>query len=585
VSFPQLILDLKSDTLGSLGPFGPELALCVTIVLLLFARLFSVTRRIDSALITLIGATVALYLASPWTVLFQEEALLRTELFTGLLVHDGFSVFVRSLLMLFIMLFVVFTKLSGIPDREDGADFYSLVLGATLGMCIMVSANHLLTIFLGVEMASVPSYVLAGIMKGRRESSEAAFKYAVFGAGAAGVMLYGLSLLAGLLGSVHLPTMANQLADLLSSGATGGELMVLSLGGLMMGVGLAFKLSAFPFHFWCPDVFEGAAAEVGAFLSIASKAAAIALLVRVTIGLGSIPPETASLPIADGNVAQVAQADDEAETATAMLVSHAVSEEAVSEEITAEEDQSKSVSAISALAPAREFMAKLIALLAVLTCTFGNLAAYGQTNIKRLFAYSAIAHAGFMMMAVPAALALIGTDPNAAQNAVSSLLVYLSIYLFMNLGAFAVVAFVRNTMHTEEIADYSGMIRRSPGLVICFSAMLISLVGIPPLAGFVGKFAIFASLAEGYQITQQPYLMVLLWVGGMNTAISLFYYLRVVKVMTMDAEPEDQVPVSFSLVSLPGAFLALLTVPVMLLMLSWNGLNEWALAAVSHLVS
>ena len=153
-------------------------------------------------------------------------------------------------------------------------------------MCLMASANHLMTVFLGVEMASVPSYVLAGILKGRRRASEAALKYAVYGAGAAGVMLYGISLLAGLLGTAHLPTIAAKLAamDIPGDGRRGeggGTLMVLVLAGLMIMVGLAFKLSAVPFHFWCPDVFEGASAEVDAFLSVASKAAAMALLVRV----------------------------------------------------------------------------------------------------------------------------------------------------------------------------------------------------------------------------------------------------------------------------------------------------------------
>jgi NADH-quinone oxidoreductase subunit N len=152
----------------------------------------------------------------------------------------------------------------------------------------------LLTIFLGVEMASVPSYALAGMLKGRPRSSEAALKYSVYGAGAAGIMLYGISLLAGVLGTCHLPTMAQRLAGLIANDQLAGHGAVLALGGLMIGVGLAFKLSAFPFHFWCPDVFEGAAAEVNAFLSVASKAAALALLVRVTVGFTTLPSQSAT---------------------------------------------------------------------------------------------------------------------------------------------------------------------------------------------------------------------------------------------------------------------------------------------------
>ncbi len=212
-----------------------------------------------------------------------------------MLVYDGMTVYFRALLMLFLVLFVLFTRISGVPDRDAAADIYPLVLGSTLGMCLMVEANHLLIVFLGIEMASVPSYVLAGMLKGRRRSSEAALKYAVYGAGTAGIMLYGISLLGGVLDSYHMPTMAAQLGELLAADPSrtlgADKPLVLMIGGLMLMVGLAFKLSAVPFHFWCPDVFEGATAEVDAFLSVASKAAALALLVRVVFGLGTLPPE------------------------------------------------------------------------------------------------------------------------------------------------------------------------------------------------------------------------------------------------------------------------------------------------------
>src|SRR5262245_53595046 len=165
--------------------------------------------------------------------------------------------------MAFVFLFVILTLVTGVPDADAATDVYTLVLGATIGMCLMASANHLLMVFMSVKMASVPSYALAGLLKGRRQSSEAALKYAIYGAGAAGVMLYGTSLLAGILGTCHLPTMARQLAAMDLSVAS-GEVMALALGALMLMVGLAFKLSAVPFHFWCPDVFEGATAEVNA---------------------------------------------------------------------------------------------------------------------------------------------------------------------------------------------------------------------------------------------------------------------------------------------------------------------------------
>src|SRR5581483_5658172 len=178
-------------------------------------------------------------------------------------------------------LVIMLSLLTGIPDKEDSADFSCLILGATVGMSLMASANHLIMIFIGVEMASLPSYALAGFLKGKRASSESALKYVVYGGGAAGVMLYGMSLLAGRFGTGYLP-------DLVRFMAAGPLDPLILLGTLFVLIGFGFKLAAVPFHFWCPDVFEGAAAEVGAFLSVASKGAALALVARFTLGLGGL---------------------------------------------------------------------------------------------------------------------------------------------------------------------------------------------------------------------------------------------------------------------------------------------------------
>ena len=325
MSFTKIISDLIDNTWGSIALFGPELALCVTIVVMLLLRIFDGTRRIDSFLVALAGSLVALFLVlrgvlvvgdgeSAKTIVQGLGDLKQYELFTRLLVYDSMTVFFRGLLMSFAVLFVIFTKISGIPDRQDATDFYCLVLGSIIGMCLMVSANHLLIVFLGIEMASVPSYVLAGMLRGNRKSSEASLKYVIFGAGTAGVMLYGISLLAGVLGSVHIPTMARNLAELLQTGGVALEQqsVVLALGGLMLMVGLAFKLSAVPFHFWCPDVFEGASAEVNAFLSVASKAAALALLVRVAIGFSYIS-DVPQVTVIDDNRAAASSSTPSAE--------------------------------------------------------------------------------------------------------------------------------------------------------------------------------------------------------------------------------------------------------------------------------
>jgi NADH-quinone oxidoreductase subunit N len=543
--------DLIHYVLNDLGPslhvVRPELTLCATIIAVLLARMLFPVRKAPSLpyYLTLIGTALALvflcYDVASWrstNALGQPYLMASTaqSIFTGMLVQDGFGVVIRTGLMFFVLLFATFTRVSGVPGDDDAAEFYVMVLGATIGLCIMVMANHALMVLLGIEMASVPCYVLAGILRHRRTSSEAALKYAVFGAAAAGVMLYGISLLTGVLGTAHLPTMARRLAEWLPRTsdpqyrATAG---VLLLGGLMTLVGLAFKLSAVPFHFWAPDVFEGAPAEVGMFLSIASKAAAVALLTRLALlfsgGAETLP---AAAPI------------------------------------------------VAALAPVRTYLAELIALLAAVTCTFGNLAAYGQTNIKRLLAYSTIAHAGYMMMPVAAAVVLMGDTAHRerAGDAVAALVVYLGVYLFMNFGAFAVVAFVRNarrkegTASGEAIADYAGMVRRSPAVAVSLAIILFSLVGLPPLAGFSAKFAAFAALLDA-----KMYL--LLAIGGLNTALSLFYYLRVVKVMTLEAEPEQHPAAAIGLGSVPGIFAAVLAGTMFLIFVRWEGL--WAIGQVA----
>lgn len=555
----EIAAEFIKDTQASLWPgFAPEVVLCATILLMLFVRVFRFGRLVPGALLAFVGVIVALFSQS---LAFEGGATIEArEIFTGMLVLDTFTIYLRVFLLVFALLFIVFTVLSRIPDREDAVDFYCLILGGTIGMCLMASANHLLMVFLAVEMASVPSYALAGQMKFRRQSSEAALKYSIYGAGAAGVMLYGISLVAGVMNSAHLPTIAMKLMENLPA-MSSQETMVLGLGGLMIMVGLAFKLSAVPFHFWCPDVFEGASAEVNAFLSVASKAAALALLVRVAAGV-SVP-----------SVAEPAA--NEAANVAAVHATALVADEADIEPVASSEGDP--------LVPVRHFIGLLVGGLAAVTCTFGNLAAYAQTNIKRLMAYSTIAHAGYMMLAVPAAIEAAGVDAEVARQSIAALAVYIAVYLLMNLGAFAIIAFLRNSLQSEEIADYAGLIRRSPIMTVSFALILFSLVGLPPLAGFFGKFAIFAALANSWRVTGYDYLLWLLVIGGINTAISLFYYLRVVKIMTIDPE-RDGAPVPLAPVSfLAGTFVVLLTIPVVTLLIYIDALNRWTQDAAQQL--
>ncbi len=532
MNFHQLFQHVVDDTLGiSLAAFRPEVAICVTIVALLLVRMILPRWHNGPTIITLAGSAAALWLLSPCKYLGQAApAAAETfngPIFTGMLVSDGFGVFLRALLLGFVLMFTVFTRVTRFPRRADTADFFVLVLGATLGMCLMVSANHMMMVFMGIEMASVPSYILAGMIKEDRRASEAALKYAVYGAAASGVMLYGISLLTGTLGAAQLPAMAAALAEMLQSPTAAENYMILVLGGLMLAVGVAFKLSAVPFHFWTPDVFEGATAEVAAFLSIASKAAALGLLVRLIVGLGYSPePE-----------------------------------------------------ALAALAPVRTFIVVLVAVMAAVTCTFGNLAAYGQTNMKRLLAYSTIAHAGYMMMPAAALAAMMGDSTTGAARAAAAIAVYAAIYLFMNLGAFAFTAFVRDRIQSESIDDYAGMVGTSAGAAVCMSLVLFSLVGLPPLAGFAAKFPAFASLFDAG-------LLALLAVGLINTVISLFYYLRVVKVLVMPAggnANSHRSNIRLPMTSPAGLYLLAVTIPILVFGVWWNGLFTWADAAAASL--
>ncbi len=501
---------LQAATGRSLWLFLPELILCGSIVLMLLARLTSGDKLIPTHWFALLGSLSAFVMVmfQFWQLGINNEPY--TVLFTGLAVHDMFSVFFRGFLLFFLVFVIALTVLSGIPDQEDAPDFYTLLCGAVVGMLVMSSANHLLMLFLGIEMASVPSYALTGFLKGRRQSSEASLKFVVYGAGAAGVMLFGISLLAGVTGTAEFGELGTRMQAIFSSGfgASHPAARIVLLAMLLIAVGFAFKLSLVPFHFWCPDAFQGASAEIAGFLSIASKAAAFALLLRFSLAVTSF----------QGGVIQ-------------------------------------GLSLMMGLG---------LGTLAVVTATFGNLAAYSQTNAKRMLAYSTIAHAGYMLMAVSALLvlrsAIGGTgSPTAEQmgRPVEGLLYYLAVYMFMNLGAFTIVALIRNQTFSEELDDYKGLVHQSPILAVCMAICLFSLVGLPPLGGFYGKFFIFGAVFDATKV--HWFMWVVLAAGGLNTVLSLFYYLRVAKIMCIDTRPADARQVTLTAGSPSGMYLLLVT--------------------------
>ena len=508
----------QASILRSLVIFLPELVLSCSIVLMLLARLTSIDRIIPTHWFALLGGMTSFVIVLRQFWDFSISGTAGVEVFTGLAIHDEFSIFFRGFLTFFLVFVIALTVLTGIPDDEDAPDFYALLSGAVIGMMLMSSANHLLMLFIGIEMASVPSYAMTGFLKGRRQSSEAALKFVVYGAGSAGVMLFGISLLAGLLGTAEFPELAHRFQAVFSgrSGMQDPTTRCAVLALLMITVGFAFKLSLVPFHFWCPDAFQGAPAEVGGFLSVASKAAAFALLIRLTMSLAG-----------------------------------------------------EGTGALSSLSLSCGLG---LGLLAIVTTTFGNLAAYSQQNIKRMLAYSTIAHAGYMLMAVSALLVLQSVQSDTAfqaahadngPRAMEGLLYYVCVYLIMNLGAFSIVALIRNQTFSEEISDYKGLVQQAPVLAICMTICMFSLVGIPPLGGFYGKAFIFASVYESTNV--HWFMWLVLGAGGLNTVISLFYYLRVAKTMCMDLRPAEATAVTMPASSSPAMYVMLVSGMVVVL--------------------
>src|SRR5687768_18524375 len=384
----QLLAEIREPFIpgwsGAYGlrPFAPELWIIGTIVAVLLAPFFSRRSNILCAGVSLIGLTIALVSAVVISINGDDVG----THFRGLLVADNFAVMWKCLLYLFVIGVIVmwFSTTSVTTHEGDGPEFFTLLLGATLGMSLMASTSNLLMIFMCVELASLPSYVLAGFRKTDRVGAEASLKYVLFGAATSAVMVYGLSMLYGLYGTLQVEQLAVRITQ--SSGG-GTALLATAIFGLIVGIG--FKISAVPFHFWCPDVFEGASIDVSAFLSVASKGAALALLLRVCMSVAEVMGYQHAQP----------------------LIAMAIG----------------------------------IGVIGAITCTVGNTAAFVQNNIKRLLAYSSIAHAGYMLCVVSLlyVLKVPQTDPKTHINEpAQALLFYLAVYLFMNLGAFTVAGLV-----------------------------------------------------------------------------------------------------------------------------------------------
>lgn len=429
---------------------APELVLCGFGMLVMFlAPLVSKARQGVLSAISLFGAACA-FVSTGFLAIYPGSA------YSGLVRADAFSLFVH--LIVVGVAFLVILGSIGYLKREDldAGEFCALVLFATAGMGVMAGAHELLTAFVGLEMSSIASYILASYKRDAPRSNEAAMKYFLLGSFATAFFLYGIALSFGATGSTHL--------DMMTPLANDSSHALLKLGLGLILVGLAFKVASAPFQLWAPDVYEGAPAPVTALLSTGPKAATFALALRI-------------------------------------------------------------LASVDAAAPVW-FWALWVA--AVLSMLVGNLAAIVQTSFKRMLAYSSIAHAGYILVALAAAAA---TDRMGA--AIAAALFYLVSYALVKLGLFLIVGHLGGAGERHvEIDDFSGLARRQPAMAACISLFLLSLLGLPITAGFVGKFYVFNAALDSNLV----WLAVLM---GLNSVIGSYYYLRVMVVMYM-SEPKQE---------------------------------------------
>jgi len=419
----------------------------------------------------------------------------------GLVAVDSFGTFFKIIVVV-TSIFIVFFSFSSeeiqkIKDRIG--EYYALIFGMILGMFFLISAADLILIYLSIELMSLSSYVLAGFTKLRDRNSEAALKYLIFGSVSSGLMLFGISLIYGLTGSTNLFIINMMLQS------PNTNLFTLALANILVFAGIGYKISVAPFHFWTPDVYEGAPITITTYLSVASKAAGFALLIRFV--------KTTYVSFVD-------------------------------------------TSGYWTLIQVFDWKSVLIAV-SVLTMTLGNFSALWQSNLKRMLAYSSIAHAGYLLLGL-----VVFSD-----GGLLAILIYFAIYLIMNLGAFLVVMLIANKTGSEEIDDYNGLGHTSPFIGVAMVIFLVALTGLPPTAGFIGKLYLFIALVDAK-------MLVVAIIALLNSVISLYYYVRVIKHMYL-VKPEKE-PIAVVPNLHDTILVTVLLVPTVLFGIYFQPLVDWA---------
>lgn len=467
---------------GHLYAFSPILALVATMLAVVATPLFVGRGARAIAGVATIGILVSLVLAVRALDTVSGAGLSGLSPAPGeaMLLADNLSIGFQIVVLVFLLCITYLWWIGSASTERNATEFFILLLGSAVGMALMASTANLLMIAVAVETASLASYALVGFDKRDRLGAEASLKYMIFGAVSAAMMIYGASLLYGLVGSVSVPVIAQYAASELGGGT---NQLLFGSALLLLFAGIAFKISAVPFHFWCPDAFEGAKIEVTTWLSVVSKAAGLILLARLV-----------------------------------MIFSAGVS----------------SPLSIHLLAP----MAWTIGIVAAVTCTVGNFAAYVQSSVKRMLAYSSIAHAGYMMMA---AAVFLHPQSEGYGSGLSALMAYIIVYLFMNLGAFGITALIIWDTGSDRIEAFTGLARRAPWLAVPMICCLISLVGLPIFAGFIAKWWVLVALGN----LGNAFGWFLVIVLAANTLFSLYYYMRIIVRMTLmdDGQPVVRAPV------------------------------------------
>ncbi len=457
----------------SISSFLPEISIIITLLLCLIADLLI---RKKSPVVTLIA--IAGLIVSAYFVYMQST--IQESLFTGMLVVDPYAVFFKYLFILSSVIVLIFFEFSReITDSTHKNEYSYLVLSLTLGASLMASSVNLLMMYLSLELASLTSYVLAGYSKSDRKSAESSMKYLIYGAASSGIMLYGMSLLYGFTGSLDIYAISKYLA----SNPTPNAFIYITM--IMITAGFGYKISSVPFHFWTPDVYEGAPTPVTAFLAVTSSAAGFSIITRFFL-----TTFLSSNQLVDGAFSLIAGIHWQ----------------------------------------------EIIIVISVASMIVGNFVAIWQKSLKRLLGYSSIAQGGYMLAGLVV----------ADKIGLTAMLIYLSAYLFMNLGAFFVTILIVNKLGTDDIEKMKGLGYRIPFLGVSMTVFMLALSGIPATVGFIGKFYLVTALLKpgaGY-----------LWfaiVLMLNSVISLFFYLKVVKNMFLErAENQEELqPINYSIQS------------------------------------